>query len=35
METLHACGKTDRHEEIMSRKTKTFVAKDPKRRERE
>jgi len=34
-ETLHADGKTDKHEEVTSRKTKTFVPNDPKGRERE
>jgi len=35
METLHADGKAYRHEEVTLRKPKTFVVKDPKRRERE
>jgi hypothetical protein len=35
METLHADGKTDRHEEATFRKPETFAANDPKRRERE
>jgi hypothetical protein len=35
METSHADGKTDRNEEVMPRKTKIFVANDPKKRERE